>query len=98
MWKVECINEDCNENKQKTSGKRIRPYSYALPQAGSISGTGEICPINNVQILAISPNIKTNTGYRKRVNQTYFWATIPCNACKNKSQCLHLKEVLDDFD
>ncbi len=83
---AKCINEDC--------GKTV----YALPKAGTIENTSALCPINQLPILAIVPNLRLPGGdFRRQEKKTYFWVDKPCFTCRKVDSCEIHKELLEDY-
>ena len=85
---VKCINEDCEH-----------PTIYPVPQRGKVECTGYLCPVHNLPILAIVPNLKLHTGrYQQQRKKTYFWTKNPCFTCRKYSKCDLIQELQDDYN
>ena len=82
---VQCANDECNQ-------------SFPLPAKGSLEETGELCPLNQMQILAIVPNLRLQRGnYRKQEKRTYFWTIKPCFTCREYSHCKPIQDLLEEY-
>lgn len=83
---AKCINEDC--------GKTV----YPLPKRGTIELTASLCPISQLPVLAIIPNLRLSKGnYRRQESKVYFWVTKPCFSCSKVDSCSLRKELQEDY-
>jgi hypothetical protein len=82
-----CVNDDCEKK-----------LFYPLPKAGQLEVLGEKCPLWELPIVLIVPNLKLmKDKYKQEKDRAYCWANKPCFACSKKSTCKPIKEILESY-
>jgi ssDNA-binding Zn-finger/Zn-ribbon topoisomerase 1 len=90
---VKCDNPQCTGGvgqAQTPDGRKVAAsFSYPLPRAGKISGTGETCPERDLPVLLVEKQRPSNTRY--------FWVEGPCFGCPRNASCAVVRELTEEY-